>query len=235
MDRRIARRGAVLLAGGVLLFGAASLLHPPTASPWEPVEALAEATRPLWLVDHAVLLLAMVALHLGLFLLHARITAVQAAPLSQAAYALGVTSLTLWVAVFVLELTGWRALAEAAKEWFGHSSAMPPPRVVGPAGTMSLLVHSLWATAISLGYAAAFLLSLAVLLWSADMRRSRDRSFPAWAGSLGIAAALTNLIALPVAFAIPRIALWLLIPAAGLLGAWLLAAAWLLWLTPASP
>ena len=137
MDRRIARLGAVLLAGGVLLFGAASLLHPPTASPWEPSRSVG-GKRPVPCVarrPRRSAAFAMVALHLGLLppCTHAYGGA-GCALCPKPPTPLGVTSLTLWVPVFVLELTGWRAGGSPAKEWFGHSSAMPLPGWSVPAG-----------------------------------------------------------------------------------------------------
>lgn len=228
MDKATARIGAAMIAAGTLLFGAATMFHPPTVDPWDPTHALTEATGTLWLIDHSVLLVAVLALHLGLFLRHGWVTARSGRRgLSDAAFACSIVSLTVWVALFVFELTGWPLVAKAVQAWFGGPSGMPAPATAGPEGTLALIAFSAWATTLVLGYAAAVLLALAILLWSAEMVRSTG--LPRLVGCLGIVAGVANVAASPVAVAFPRLALWLLVPAAGLMGLWFLAAAWAMW------
>lgn len=233
MDRRVVRSGAVILVAGLVLFAAASMLHPPTVNPWDPTEALAEAAQLMWMVDHLALLVAVIAVHLGLFILHTILVKSGRFQWSHVAFACGAASMTLWVTVFVVELTGWPLLAQAVAAWFGSAADMPLGLTVGlgPAGVVSLVVRGVWATSLTLGYAAAFLLGLAVLLWSIDITFSG--ALPRPLGRFGIVVGLVTIVGIPVAVAMIRLALWLLVPIAGLIGAWLLAVAWAMWRSPA--
>lgn len=58
--------------------------------------------------------------------------------------------------------------------------------------------------------------------------RRTDRA-PGWFVGLGVAAGVVTAVVQPAAFASPRLALWLLLPDAGLLAVWLLAAGWIVW------
>lgn len=233
MERRPERFGAVILMVGVLVFGGASLFHPPTVSPWDPTHALDEGAQPKWTIDHSILLAGIVTLHLGLFLLHNYIMTSQRPRMSPTAFACGIASFTLWVALFVFELTGWRVLVQAAATGFSIPSQIPAPGIAESAAVLAAVAHSVWATTIALGYAAAFLLGLAVLFWSIDGRRGH--ALPRGTAWLGILVGLVSLITLPLAAYIPRIALWLVVPAAGLMGLWFLCAAWAMWRRTSQP
>lgn len=227
VERRRARWGAVILTLGVVVFGAASLFHPPTANPWDATAALQEASESLWLVDHLLLLVGIVALDVGLFILHGQIVSFRHSRLAHPAFAFTIASLTLWVSLFVFELTGWRILAQAVAAQFGSASQMPGPESAGAAGVLSALAHSAWTTTIILGYGAAFLLGLAIWFWS--IAALRGYGLPRGVAWFGVIVGLITIVTLPLAIALPRAALWLVIPAAGLLGLWLLAAAWAMW------
>lgn len=225
MDRRdeslsrTRRWGSLALASGTLLFGGASLFHPPTVDLRDVATPLAEAAHPGWAVDHWVLLVAITLVHLGLLALHASLPATAAPGKSTLACALAVASLVLWLAIFLFEITGWPVLAKAA----GTQGPLQ-----GAAGaSFEAVARALWATTLSVGYAAAFLLGLAVALWSAAFAGAfcGSRGF----ARLGVAGGLYTAAVQPPAAAVPAAGLWLLIPAAAVLGAWLLWTAWLAW------
>ncbi len=249
------RWGALALAGGALLFGLASLFHPPTVNPWDPTVSLAEATEVAWVIDHWALLAAVILVYSGLLILHGLVGGHDERGDRSLPYALAVVSFALWVAIFLFEATGWPVLAKAlearaleevgARTWaIGPATtgattggAVAGPAAIGAAapglssaGEASLLwtlARTLWAPTISLGYAAAFLLGTAVLLWGCELAATQRA--PAWLARLGMVAGAAVAVVEPVALGVPRYALWLLVPAAVLMGVWMLAAAWWMW------
>lgn len=230
IDYRIGRWGALALAGGAVLFGLASLFHPPTVNPWDPTVSLVEATKVEWIVDHWALLIAVVLVYFGLFAFHSLIGREEKARWSPSAYAFAVTSLALWVAIFLFEATGWPVVAKA---FAGHEMAEAGAGTgdIGKAtGTEDLLMiaaRALWAPTLSVGYAAAFFLGVAIFLWALDLVRVKQS--PLWLARLGAITGAVVAVVEPVALGAPRLALWWLIPAAALLGLWMLAAAWWMW------
>lgn len=215
---RSSRLGSLALAVGTLLFGGVSLFHPPTVNPWVANTPLAEAAHPGWVVDHWVLLVAVTLMHLGLLTLHTRLSASETALRSSVACALAVGSLALWLAVFLFEVTGWPIVAKAVAQG---------AQGVAAGAALEVVARALWATGLSVGYAAGFLLGLAIALWSADFEVAFQGS--CWFARLGIIGGVYTAVVQPLSLAAPSVALWLLIPAAALLGAWLLWTAWLAW------
>lgn len=220
------RLGSLALFAGTLLFGVASLFHPPTVNPWDPGHALAEATQARWMLDHWTLLTAVLLIHLGLLALHGTVCGeawVRSGGRSRGwrdvALAFAAASLTLWTGIFLFEVTGWPVLAGAQQ-------------VTG----VLTVARALWALSLSLGYAAALFLGLAVLGWSLELigrgharERSGRSSIPAWFARLGVVAGAITAVVQPAALGLPRLAPWLLAPASLLLGAGFLAAAWVMW------
>ena len=249
------RWGALALAGGALLFGLASLFHPPTVNPWDPTVSLAEATKMAWVIDHWALLAAVILVYSGLLIFHGLIGRHDDRGDRSLPYALAVVSFALWAAIFLFEATGWpilgkaleaRALEEvgarteviapaatvlttngALPDGVANGAAAPGLPSAGEESLLWTLARTLWAPTISLGYAAAFLLGAAVLLWACELAALQRA--PSWLAQLGMVAGAAVAVAQPIALGVPRYALWLLVPAAALMGAWMLAAAWWMW------
>ena len=160
---RIQRLGSIALAAGAILFGAASLFHPPTVNPWDPRISLAEAIHAAWIVDHWALLAAVTLVHFGLFAMHARMRVPRRGRYQPIAFALGIASLILWLAIFLFEATGWPILAKAiaAQGGLGAKTASGPAagswlQAAGGETILDTVARTLWAATLSLGYAAAF-------------------------------------------------------------------------------
>jgi len=215
---RLLRIGALALLSGALLFGVASLFHPPTVNPWDPTRSLVAATHGWWVVDHWALLISVLLVHFGLFAFHAGISggrrSAKRAGWRSIALAFAVASLILWSGIFLFEVTGWPLLAEALTVPRSSPELMPVAR-------------ALWATSLSLGYAAAFFLGLSILCWCLVL--VGWTRLPVWFPRLGVIAGSVSAVVQPLALAFPRIALWLLIADAALVGLWFLAAAWVMW------
>lgn len=224
----------MFLAAGAVLFGGASLFHPPTVNPWDPSVSLAAATQGAWTVDHWALLIAVTLVHLGLFVGHASLRATGGVRVASVAYALSIASLVLWLSIFLFEATGWPILARTIAAQAGASvgSASGPGESVvlvssSYGATLEVVARTLWATVLTLGYAAAFVLALAIALWSIDLTRAFH--LPRWFARLGVIGGCYTAVVQPLSLGVPSIALWLLIPAAAVIGAWLLATAWFSW------
>ena len=204
-DRLLYRLGAVLVFTGLLLAGVSLAAHPPVFHVADGPGALQQVARApaRWSLIHGAALAGLLALGLGVPVLHrflaerglARFSAV-AAP----AYLAGVP---LWAAALVMEL------------------AALPPLARPPGALPGSVVSALWASPLLLGYVASGLQWAAVILWGVDLIRGAGvgRLAGWWAAGAGGLA----LAALPVAaFAVRGMAgavlLWL---TQGPAGAWL--------------
>ena len=212
------RAAAVVLGAGIALFGAGTLLHPPTVRREDLMHVILEGTSSKWLGDHWLLALASALIAVGLAGFHAALarrpgglgTAALAAPL-------GAVSAAFWTGLFVFEASAWPALAEAVAAGGGQSSPLLP------------VAQGVWNASLALGYAGGVLFAAAVGLWSLDLAAAGEQGGTLGFARLGLAAAIYGAFAQALAWAAPAAALYLLIPAAALFGWWLLLAVLRLW------
>ncbi len=222
--RKLERFGAVLLIVGLALFSVSALLHPLEFDPKDPSHDVAHGHTMLWIMDHLALLVATLLVALGVALFHARVSSGRGEPWWALAVPPALASFTLWVTLFAFEALSWPALAEHM-----HRVGMVDPQVwmgEGAAPT-AVLTRLLWTGILGLGYVAVDLLAIAILAWSLAARQKE--ATPTWFGWVGLAAGLLTLAATPVAWLVPRLAVWVMLPGSGLIGVWLVGVAWLLW------
>ncbi|HEY8450056.1 MAG TPA: hypothetical protein VIL95_06210 [Bacillota bacterium] len=218
--------GACLVLGTVG-FATLSALHPPTFDP-RAVRKTVQAilAEPFWALLHWGLLAAVLVLACGLAGLHHLLRASGAAVWSPWARAFTWASTTLWSAIFVAEAAGGTTLARGlARGWgwpsAGGSAALPEARLDGAAAAaIEGIAGALWSSTLAIGYVAAFLLALAIGLWSLDL--ARTRLFGDGPARLGLWAAAAALPAQPLAWFFPAAALWLLVPPTFGLAVWTL-------------
>lgn len=223
------RSGALAIWIGALVFGGATLLHPPTLSPGDTDEVLRSGTEAIWVADHWVLATAITLIGVGLALFHSRIPRTAPA-LATAAGLLGAVALSLWLVLLTFEATGWTAVAKAL------AGSLPAEGEVttalGGRAALHTVAQALWLTSLATGYVAGILFSGAVLFWSLERWAAKETG-PRWFAWLGLMGGATGTVAQGAAWAVPSAALMLLIPVALLLGGWMGAAGWLLWHQPA--
>lgn len=222
--RTFERLGATLIVIGLLLFLGSTLLHPLEFDPRDPSHVLAEGASGLWMADHWSLLLASTFLGLGLTVAHVRLSATPHPHWHVLAAPPALVSLFIWVTLFAFEATGWPPLAKHAhatgvvysQEWVGQG-----------ADPTAVFARVLWAGLLGVGYVGAALMALAVLFWGVAMQRASGVS--PWFGWGAITGAALALAATPIAWMVPKVALWVMLPGYGLMVLWFLGASWLLW------
>ncbi|HET7559867.1 MAG TPA: hypothetical protein VFK80_07890 [Limnochordia bacterium] len=197
------RLGGACTIVGTLLFAAASVLHPPTFDPQAVGPAMREIQGdPLWVPVHVALTAAALLWGLGLLALHERLVRTGRAGASPFAAGALLIGTTLWILAFLTEAAGGPALARAYQ-----AGAVSP--------AIANLVALCWDATLALGYGAAFLYGVALLLWGVDLRRARFA--PGWLAWLGILAGGTTAVTQPLIWAFPKAAyLVLAAPSAGL-------------------
>lgn len=217
------RAAAVALALGTILFGLGSLLHPPTVRREDLMHVVRDGATPMWLADHWLLTLSTVLIVVGLAGFHAALAAHTdiRRGMAELAAPLGAASATSWIGLFVFEATGWpeiaAALVQSGAGGFAGASALLP------------VAQGLWSGVLGLGYAAGALFAVVIGLWSAGLLLSGETRTVGAAAWVGLVASGVGIVTMALAWMFSSLALYLLIPAALLLGLWLLLAAWRLW------
>jgi|GEM_PF-3147569 len=180
------RCAAVVLVLGTALFGAGSLIHPPTARRGDLMHVVREGASAMWALDHWLLALASALVAIGLAGFHAAVSARAEGgegadrPIASfalpAAGLLGTASAVFWIGLFVFEATGWPPVAAAlAGERAASASPLYP------------VAQGMWSATLAVGYAAGVLLAAAIGLWSAALAEPRtgSRTDDSGGGELG--------------------------------------------------
>ncbi|MDD9148522.1 MULTISPECIES: hypothetical protein [unclassified Sporolactobacillus] len=165
-----AKNVSCFLLIGALLTGITTVLHPVIYNPWNGRTAMQQMARcPIWLWDHAWMIVAVI-LWIGGLIEFERIIGAE----SRAALVLFITALSLWVLFLTAELS---ALPYLMHVFAGH-----------PDFSVQTVIQSLFIFNLLLGYITIMLVWLGIFFLGLFMRQKKYG--PSWLGCLGMAGGL---------------------------------------------